>query len=102
MTEGASTMSGMRMNRSLNRVELIGHLGGDPQMLYPALGLPVCLFWLVTMESWKDQHGDAYDVAEWHRIIVWGRRAERCDQFLTRGTPIYMEGRLVSRSWRAS
>jgi single-strand DNA-binding protein len=88
------------MTHSLNRAELIGRLGADPELFYPAADLCVCTFWLVTEEPWKDQTGAVYRPVEWHRIVAWARLAEEVYNFFVRGDLLYVEGHLTTRAWQ--
>jgi len=83
----------------LNRVMLIGRLGRDPEMRYTASGTPVTSFSLATDEFWKDQNGERQRRTEWHNIVVWSKLAETCNQYLTKGKLVYIEGRLQTREW---
>ena len=87
------------MARSLNKAQLIGHLGQDPEMRYTANGTAVCNMRLATNESYKDASGNFVDKAEWHSIVAWGRLAEICNEYLRKGTHVYFEGSLQTRSW---
>lgn len=80
------------MPRSLNRIELIGRLGADPELCAVKAGLHVCTCWLVTEDLWKDQTGTMYEAVEWHRLVLWERLAEECYHFFVRGDLLYVEG----------
>ena len=84
---------------SLNRVTLIGHLGVDPELRYTATGTAVVNFRIATSESWRDIDGKRQDRTEWHRIVVWGKPAEACGEFLRKGRCVCVEGRLQTRTW---
>ena len=84
---------------SLNRVTLIGHLGADPELRYTTAGTAVVNFRIATTEVWKDIDGKRQDRTEWHRIVVWGKSAETCGEFLRKGRCVCIEGRLQTRSW---
>lgn len=85
---------------SVNRVILLGRLGQDPEVRYGQTGNSVCNFSLATSESWQDKAtGKKQEKTEWHRIVVWGRLAEICGQYLAKGRQVYVEGRLQTRSW---
>ncbi len=85
---------------SLNKVMLIGNLGQDPDVRSTPNGQTVANFSLATTERWKDkQTGNQEEKTEWHRIVVWGRLAELCRDYLSKGRSIYVEGRLQTRSW---
>lgn len=87
------------MARDLNKVMLIGRLGTDPEMRYTASGSPVTTFRLAVGRQWRDNAGEIHDETEWFNIVAWNRLAETCNQYLTRGARVYVEGRLQTRSW---
>ncbi len=87
--------------RSLNKVQLIGNLTREPEMRYTTGGTPVVTFGLATNKSWKDQSGDVKEIAEFHNIVAWNKMAEICQQLLTKGMKVYIEGSLSTRSWEA-
>lgn len=85
---------------SVNKVILIGNLGRDPELRYTQNGQPVANFSLATSENWTDKNsGDKVEKTEWHRVVVWGRTAEHCSQYLSKGRSVYIEGRLQTREW---
>jgi len=85
---------------SVNKVILLGRLGQDPELRNTPNGNSVCNFTLATSENWTDkQSGQRQERTEWHRIVVWGRVAENCNQYLAKGRQAYIEGRLQTRSW---
>ena len=84
---------------SLNKVILIGNLGADPELRYTPGGQPVSDVRLATNEQWKDKDGNKQDRTEWHRIVLWGKGAEVLKQYANKGTKLYIEGRLQTRSW---
>ena len=81
---------------SVNKVILIGNLGKDPEIKYMASGNPVCRFSLATNETWKDKAGNAQEHTEWHSIVAFGKLAEICGQYLTKGRLCYVEGSIRS------
>lgn len=83
----------------INKVILVGNLGSDPDLRSTPGGASVCEFSVATNESWKGKDGQTQDRTEWHKIIVWGRIAENCSKFLSKGRQVYVEGRLQTRSW---
>lgn len=87
--------------RSVNKAILIGHLGRDPEKRYTSGDPPRARtqFTLATNETWTDKNGQRQERTEWHRIVVWGRLAEICDEYLSKGRQVYVEGRLQTRSW---
>jgi len=86
-------------SRSLNKVLLIGHLGKDPEVSYTASGVAVARFSIATNEKWKDQEGNAQERTEWHNIVAWRKLAEICGQYIKKGSKVYIEGRIQTRSW---
>jgi single-strand DNA-binding protein len=89
------------MARSLNRVQLIGNLTRDPELRYTPSGTAVCTFSIATNRSWTTDTGEKKDEVEFHRIVAWNKLAELCSQFLTKGRKVFVEGRLLTRSWNA-
>ena len=84
---------------SVNKVILVGRLGRDPESRYTASGQQVCNFSLATDEAFKDRSGERQKRTEWHRIVMWGRLAEIAQQYLKRGSLVYLEGRIQTRQW---
>jgi single-strand DNA-binding protein len=84
---------------SVNKVILVGRLGRDPETRYTSGGQAVCNFTLATDESFKDRSGERQKRTEWHRIVLWGKLAEIAQQYLKKGTMVYIEGRIQSRQW---
>jgi len=84
---------------SVNKVILIGNLGADPELSYIPSGTAKVTMRLATARIWTDGNGDKKEATEWHRIIAWGRLAEVCGEFLTKGRQIYVEGHLQTRKW---
>ncbi|MFN0159408.1 MAG: single-stranded DNA-binding protein, partial [Bacteroidota bacterium] len=87
------------MARSLNKVQLIGNLGKDPELRYTTAGVAVATFTIATNESWKDQDGNLQERTEWHNIVAWRKLAEICGEWLKKGKKVYIEGRLQTRSY---
>src|SRR5215831_10118006 len=88
------------MGKSINKVILVGRLGRDPEMKYTATGTPFCRFSMATDEGWTDKgSGEKQERTEWHNIVVWDRLAEICNQYLTKGRMVYIEGSLQTREW---
>ena len=85
--------------RGVNKVILIGNLGGDPELRQTPSGTSVATFTLATNETWTDKDGQRQERTEWHRIVAWSRLAEICGQYLRKGRQVYIEGRLQTRSW---
>ncbi|GBU20548.1 single-stranded DNA-binding protein [Fibrobacteres bacterium R8-0-B4] len=84
---------------SVNKVILIGNLGRDPELRYTPQGRPVVNFSLATTERWTSKSGEKQERTEWHKIVLWGRQAEVANQYLKKGSPCYIEGRITTRSW---
>ncbi len=85
---------------SMNKVLLFGNLGRDPELRYTNGGQAVANFTLATSEKWGGKDGKPeQEKTEWHRIVVWGRQAENCQKFLTKGSQALIEGRIQSRDW---
>ncbi len=84
---------------SLNRVLLIGNLGADPELSYTPSGTAKATIRLATHEVWTNKSGEKGERTEWHRVIAWGRLAEICGEYLTKGRQVLIEGRLQTRSW---
>ena len=87
------------MAGGVNKVILVGNLGADPDMRHTPGGAGVCELRLATNESWTDRNGQRQERTEWHRIVVWGKRAEVVSKYLSKGRQIYVEGRIRTRSW---
>ena len=88
-------------SRSLNKVILIGNLTRDPEMRYTNSGTPVVTFGMATNKSWKDENGEAKELAEFHNLVAWNKMAEICQQLLAKGMKVYIEGSLNTRSWES-
>jgi single-strand DNA-binding protein len=84
---------------SVNKVVILGRLGTDPELKYTPSGVAVCNFSVATSESWNDKSGQKQEKTEWHRIVVWGKLAELCNQYLVKGRQAFIEGSLQTRSW---
>ena len=88
------------MARDLNKVMLIGRLGADPEARSTPNGSTVVNFSLATGDTYKDKNtGQTVEKTEWHRIVVWDKLGEICKQYLHKGSLVYIEGRLQTRSW---
>ncbi len=87
------------MARGLNKVMLIGNLGSDPEIKYSQSGTAFANIGLATSENRKNSDGEWEDRTEWHRVTMIGRQAELCKDYLHKGSKIYIEGRLQTRSW---
>ncbi len=84
---------------SVNKVILVGRLGRDPETRFTSAGQAVCNFSVATDETYKDRNGERQKRTEWHKIVVWGRQAEIAQQYLKKGSLVYLEGRIQSRQW---
>ncbi len=86
---------------SLNRTLLIGNLGADPEVRYTQGGSAVANFRIATTEVWNDKSsGERNERTEWHRIVVWGKQAENCGEYLKKGRTVFVEGRIQTREWQ--
>lgn len=85
---------------SVNKVILVGRLGQNPEVRYTPSGSAVANFSVATNEVWNDKSGQKQERTEWHRIVVWGKQAEHCGQYLSKGRQVYIEGRLQTRQWQ--
>jgi single-strand DNA-binding protein len=86
-------------SRGVNKVILIGNLGSDPEVKYTPDGTPVANFTLATSETWNNREGARQERTEWHRIVMWRKLAEIAGKYLRKGSKVYIEGRLQTRSW---
>jgi single-strand DNA-binding protein len=86
---------------SINKVILIGNLGRDPEVRYTPSGAAVCNLRLATTRNWKDkQSGEKKEETEWHSVVLYDRQAEIAGEYLKKGRPAYIEGRLKTRKWQ--
>ncbi len=83
----------------INKVILIGNLGSDPEIRYTQSGTAVATFSVATTERWKNKDGQQQEQTEWHRIVAWRRLAEICGEYLSKGSKVYIEGKLQTRKW---
>ncbi|MFO7166951.1 MAG: single-stranded DNA-binding protein [Chloroflexota bacterium] len=88
------------MAKDLNKVMLTGYLGADPEMRYTPQGSAVTTFRVASGRTWKSADGTQHDDTEWFRIVAWEKLAEICNQYLSKGTRVYIEGRLQTRKWQ--
>jgi single-strand DNA-binding protein len=86
--------------RCLNKVMLIGNAAKDPELRYTPQGTAVCSFTIATNREWKDGSGQKKEEATFHRVIAWSKLGEIISQYLVKGSKVYLEGRLSSRSWK--
>jgi single-strand DNA-binding protein len=84
---------------SVNKVILVGNLGKDPEVRFTPSGRAVAKFSLATTDSWVDQESGRQERTEWHKVVVWGKQAESCGQYLAKGRQVYIEGSIRSRSY---
>jgi single-strand DNA-binding protein len=84
---------------SVNKVILVGNLGKDPEVRFTPSGRAVAKFSIATTESWMDQESGRQERTEWHNIVVWGKQAESCGQYLAKGRQVFIEGAIRSRSY---
>lgn|SRR3989338_6107120 len=84
---------------SLNRATLLGNLTRDPELRQIPSGQKVCTFGLATNRAWTDPQGKKQEATEFHHVVAWGKLAEICGQYLTKGKKVYIEGRLQTREW---
>ena len=88
------------MAGGINKVILVGNLGQDPEIRYTADGRAIANFSIATSETWKDKNtGERKEKTEWHRVVVFGKLAEICGEYLAKGKQVYIEGKLQTRSW---
>ena len=84
---------------SVNKVILIGNLGRDPEMRYTQGGTAVATLNIATTRVYTNKSNDRVEETEWHRVVVWSKQAESCNQYLSKGRQVYIEGRLQTRSY---
>ena len=84
----------------LNKVQIIGRLGRDPELRYSQSGPPVCTLSVATDEGYTDRDGKKVERTEWHRVVLYSKAAENCNQFLKKGSLVYVEGSLQTRKWQ--
>jgi single-strand DNA-binding protein len=93
--DGAVTVPGT----VLNRVFIIGNLGRDPELRFTSNGRAFARFPVATSERWTDQEGNRQERTEWHNVVVWGKQAESCGQYLAKGRQVFVEGSIRSRQY---
>jgi single-strand DNA-binding protein len=84
----------------VNKVFLLGNLGANPEMRFTQGGQAVANLRLATTERWTDRNGQKQEATEWHRVVVWGKQAEICGQYLTKGRQVFIEGSIRTRQWQ--
>lgn len=87
------------MSRGLNKVMIIGNLGRDPEMRYTPGGRAVTTYTVACSRAWNNSEGERHEETEWFNVVSWGKLAETCKQYLIKGSLVYVEGRLQTRSW---
>jgi single-strand DNA-binding protein len=88
------------MMAGVNKAIVVGNLGRDPDMRYTPSGIPVATFSVATSDEWKDKDtGSKQERTEWHRIVAWRGLAEVCGKYLRKGSQVYIEGKIQTRSW---
>lgn len=89
------------MAGGVNKVILVGNLGQDPEIRYTPDGRPIANFSIATSETWNDKNtGERREKTEWHRVVVFGKLAEICGEYLSKGRQVYIEGKLQTRKWQ--
>ncbi len=89
------------MSRSLNKLLLIGNLGKDPEMKYTQQGTPVTTFSIAVSRTYQPPEGEPREETEWFRVVAWQKLAEVCNEYLHKGSRVYVEGRLRTREWQS-
>lgn len=84
---------------SFNKIIVVGNLGRDPELRYTPQGQAVCNFSMATSEKKRDKAGDLQEITTWFRVTTWGKQAETASKYLTKGKPVYIEGRLRIEEW---
>jgi single-strand DNA-binding protein len=84
----------------VNKVILVGNLGANPELRYTQGQQAVANLRIATTERWTDKNGQKQEATEWHRVVVWGRQAEICGQYLTKGRQVFIEGSIRTRQWQ--
>ena len=84
---------------SFNKIIVVGNLGRDPELRYTPQGSAVCSFSMATNEKRRDKAGEMQDVTTWFRVTLWNKQAENASKYLTKGSPVYIEGRLRLEEW---
>lgn len=84
----------------INKIFLLGNLGSDPELRFTATQQPVCSFRIATTEYRRGADGQPAEHTEWHSIVVWGKQAENCKNYLTKGRQVFIEGKIQTRKWQ--
>ncbi|MBO7920960.1 single-stranded DNA-binding protein [Alteromonas sp. K632G] len=88
--------------KGLNNVQIIGNLGNEPELAYTPNNVAKCVVNLATSEIYKDRNGNPVEDTEWHRVIIWGKRAELVHQFRAKGDQLYVKGKKKTRTYQDS
>ena len=88
------------MSKDLNKVQMTGRLGADPEMRLTPQGHAVTTFRVASNRSWRSAEGESQEDTEWFRVVAWNKLAEVCNQYLAKGARVYVEGRLQTRQWQ--
>lgn len=83
----------------INKVIIVGRLGADPELKAVGQGSTVCRITVATSENWVDKNNQKQSKTEWYRVVIWGKLAEICGKYLSKGSQVYLEGKLQTRSW---
>jgi single-strand DNA-binding protein len=92
-------IGGLLKMASVNKVILVGNLGSDPEIRYTPSGSAVANFSLATKDQWTGKDGQKEEKTEWHKIVAWGRLGEICGEYLKKGSQVFIEGRIQTKSW---
>lgn len=84
---------------NLNRADIIGNLGSEPELKYTLNGTPVCTLSIATNRKWTDKNNKEHEEVTWHRVVVWDKQAENVQKFLSKGDPVYVTGRMQTRKY---
>lgn len=84
---------------SINKALILGNLGADPEVRYTQTNTAIANFNVATTERYRDSNGEMKETTEWHRIVAWGRLAEIAQQYLHKGSPVFIEGSIQTRQW---
>jgi single-strand DNA-binding protein len=88
------------MTKELNKVQMTGRLGADPEMRFTPQGHAVTTFRVASNRAWRSADGETHEETEWFRVVAWNKLAEVCNQYLAKGSRVYVEGRLQTRQWQ--
>jgi len=97
--EKVNQTEGERKMQNVNKIELLGNIGGDIELRYTGAGTAVCNLRVATNERWKGKDGQKKERTEWHRVVVWGKSAELCGEYLNKGDLVRIEGSNRTRKW---